>query len=60
MKIQTRREFLKTSASGASMLLMGGCMNGAQRASGKRPNIIYIYTDQQSGSMMSCAGNKWL
>jgi len=60
MKIQTRREFLKTSASGASMLLIGGCMKGAQRAFGKRPNIIYIFTDQQSASMMSCAGNKWL
>jgi len=23
----------------------------------ERPNIIYIYTDQQSASMMSCAGN---
>lgn len=26
----------------------------------KKPNIIYIYTDQQSASMMSCAGNKHL
>jgi arylsulfatase A-like enzyme len=26
----------------------------------KKPNIIYIYTDQQSASMMSCAGNKYL
>jgi arylsulfatase A-like enzyme len=25
-----------------------------------RPNIIYIFTDQQSASMMSCAGNEWL
>jgi arylsulfatase A-like enzyme len=25
-----------------------------------KPNIIYIFTDQQSSSMMSCAGNKWL
>ncbi len=25
-----------------------------------KPNIIYIYTDQQSATMMSCAGNKWL
>lgn len=24
------------------------------------PNIIYIYTDQQSANMMSCAGNQWL
>ena len=26
----------------------------------RRPNIIYIMTDQQSASMMSCTGNKWL
>ncbi|MEN8201169.1 MAG: sulfatase-like hydrolase/transferase [Bacteroidota bacterium] len=26
----------------------------------ERPNIIYIYTDQQSASMMSCAGNSYL
>ena len=26
----------------------------------KRPNIIYIYTDQQSETMMSCAGNQYL
>ena len=26
----------------------------------ERPNIIYIYTDQQSASMMSCAGNEYL
>ncbi|MCP4314364.1 MAG: sulfatase-like hydrolase/transferase [Bacteroidetes bacterium] len=26
----------------------------------KKPNIIYIYTDQQSETMMSCAGNEYL
>ncbi len=26
----------------------------------KRPNIIYFFTDQQSATMMSCAGNKYL
>lgn len=26
----------------------------------KKPNIIYIYTDQQSETMMSCSGNKYL
>ena len=25
-----------------------------------KPNIIYIYTDQQSETMMSCSGNKYL
>ncbi|MFK7981048.1 MAG: sulfatase [Saprospiraceae bacterium] len=26
----------------------------------QKPNIIYIFTDQQSANMMSCAGNRWL
>ncbi|MBM1105486.1 sulfatase-like hydrolase/transferase [Aurantibacter crassamenti] len=26
----------------------------------EKPNIIYIFTDQQNASMMSCAGNEWL
>jgi len=59
-KMQNRREFLKTSALGASVLIMGGRLERAQRGPEKKPNIIYIYTDQQSASMMSCAGNKWL
>ena len=26
----------------------------------QKPNIIYIFTDQQSANMMSCTGNGWL
>jgi len=58
--MKNRREFLKTSAVGASMLLVSRCMQYAQGGPRKKPNIIYIYTDQQSASMMSCAGNPWL
>lgn len=38
------------------------CTRNEQRVSHspQRPNIIYIYTDQQSANMMSCAGNDWL
>lgn len=60
MKKQNRREFLKLSAVGASTLFMGNCLQSTQHVPSKKPNIIYIYTDQQSASMMSCAGNKWL
>jgi len=35
-----------------------GCSEN-QKQDAKKPNIIYIYTDQQSASMMSCAGNEW-
>ena len=31
MKKQNRREFLKTSALGTSMLLMSGCLESAQQ-----------------------------
>jgi len=36
-----------------------GCATKLQHESPK-PNIIYIYVDQLSAGMMSCAGNKWL
>tara|TARA_B100001057_G_C22782264_1_gene924136 strand:+ start:82 stop:402 length:321 start_codon:yes stop_codon:yes gene_type:complete len=26
----------------------------------EKPNIIYVFTDQQSANMMSCVGNRWL
>ncbi len=58
--MQNRREFLKASALGTSMMLASGCLESVQRAPRKKPNIIYIFTDQQSASMMSCSGNKWL
>ena len=60
MKKQNRREFLKTTAIGTSVLLTMGCLEGQNKRSIKRPNIIFIITDQQSAGMMSCAGNKWL
>jgi arylsulfatase A-like enzyme len=45
-------------------LLIFGCilmgMYSCQPKQEKQPNIIYIYTDQQSETMMSCAGNKYV
>ena len=46
MKKQNRREFLKTTSLGASMLLTIGSLEGAQRGSGKKPNIILLMDDQ--------------
>ena len=57
---QNRRDFLKATAISTTMLLAPGCLKRALRGREKKPNIIYIFTDQQSASMMSCAGNKWL
>ena len=41
------------------LLSLVGC-SGKQKQEDRKPNIIYIFTDQQSASMMSCAGNPWL
>lgn len=34
--------------------------NANRRATDPRPNILLIYTDQQTFSALSCAGNTWL
>jgi arylsulfatase A-like enzyme len=41
-----------------SFLVAGCSVRHAENV--ERPNIIYIYTDQQSANMMSCSGNEWL
>ena len=42
-----------------SILLLASCSR-QREITVKKPNIIYIYTDQQHANMMSCAGNKWV
>jgi len=52
-----RRRFLtSTTAALAGSVLT----HRASAAAGKRPNILFIITDQQSSTLMSCAGNRWL
>lgn len=42
-------------------LLMFSCQSEKENNQATvTPNIIYIFTDQQSASMMSCANNPWL
>jgi len=62
MKKQNRRNFLKTTGLTAAAIISGvSCAaNPPSVSKRKRPNIIYIFTDQQSATMMSCTGNKWL
>ena len=60
-----RREFLKTIGLGAiplGGLTMTGCASGTQRLSGntqvqKRPNIIFLMSDDQRWDLMGCMGN---
>jgi len=48
-------------AATATGLALGSMTKTSSASAGqKRPNILFIMTDQQSASMMSCMGNKWL
>ena len=42
------------------VLVLFGCSPKVQETNSPKPNIIYIFTDQQHANMMSCAGNKWV
>ena len=54
-----RRKFLKTSIAVSPVLTMPNIFC-TKKKDHQRPNIIVILTDQQSASMMSCVGNKYL
>ncbi len=43
---------------GAVVALLWAGVSAVQGAD--RPNVLYIFTDQQHAGMMSCAGNPWL
>jgi len=54
-----RRDFLKAVGLGAASLAVPGCVVGGERAA-RRPNIVFILTDDQRYDAMSCAGHPWL
>ncbi len=71
MEQTSRRRFLKRAGAGvlgASVLAKGiqaaePAVNqpaAARQSPAGKPNILFIMTDQQSATMMSCAGNKWV
>ncbi len=49
-----RREFLKVMGIGAASTVLAGSVKAAK----KRPNIIYIMTDDHASHAMSCYGSK--
>jgi len=61
---QTRRQFCKTMAATATGLTWGAtsCEQQAvkQQASpvAKRPNLLFVFSDQQSQDMLGCYGNQ--
>ena len=54
-----RREFMTAARAATAGLALGlsGSLARAAKAS-RKPNILFIMTDQQSATMMSCTGNK--
>jgi arylsulfatase A-like enzyme len=61
MKRQTRREFLKTLglvAGACSVLPRGICSGQTSARGGKRPNIIFIMSDDHASHALSCYGSK--
>jgi len=52
-----RRDFLRTTALGTSILLMPGCLQSAQRDSGRKPNIIYVFGDQWRAQATGYSGD---
>lgn len=52
-----RREFITaTIVAGCTCSHAGAAVNTKKQ----RPNILFIMTDQQSATMMSCTGNPWV
>jgi len=43
-----------------ALLVMAGSCRSRKAREVKKPNIIYIFTDQQHARMMSCSGNPYL
>jgi hypothetical protein len=52
----TRRDFIKTTA--AATALTGLNVHGEQGGEGKKPNLLFVFTDQQSFDMLGCYGNE--
>jgi len=59
-----RRQLLQAGVVGAASSVLGSKFAGAKSLSGQarksRPNILFIFTDQQTLRAMSAAGNRWL
>jgi arylsulfatase A-like enzyme len=54
----SRRSFIKALAAPGALAGAACSITGPRRS--ERPNILFLITDQQSATMMSTAGNRWL
>jgi len=56
-----RREFLKAAAAGAAWAALGRCTIGAEgpaARTSKRPNILFIISDEHNAGVTGCYGNR--
>ena len=51
----TRRELLKRGAAAAAALVLGGGVTEAQQ---RPPNLLFVFSDEQSWDMLGCYGNE--
>ena len=56
-RIYTRREVLKTVGAGAALAALPG-RSGAAEPAPRRPNILYIMTDDHAAHALSCYGSR--
>jgi len=57
----TRRQFMAGTAAAVGAAAVSGCRSEAKQYSkkhGKRPNLLFLFSDQQSFDMLGCYGNK--
>ena len=57
MEATSRRGFLKAAGLSSAALAMREL---TAAPADRRPNILFIITDQQHAGMMGCAGNRWV
>jgi arylsulfatase A len=54
----TRRSFLKTTAAGAALSALPGCLSTPLDQRGDRPNIVFILADDLGYGELGCMGQK--
>jgi arylsulfatase A-like enzyme len=59
MSVLNRREFLRTAAI-STAVFTAGCKKTVVSKDKSKPNLLFVFTDQQSRDMLGCYGNEQL